>query len=124
MPKKVLVVDDSSTVRQQVTSALTEAGYLCVEARDGADALAKIKEHPDLVLMVCDVHMPNLTGVDMVERLRANKTRPDLPIVMLTTETNVKLMERVKAAGAKGWIVKPFKKHLFVATVRKLAGPA
>ena len=124
MVKKIIVVDDSSSVRSQVGDAIIDAGYEVVEACDGRDALLKIEQNADAVLLISDIHMPNLSGIDMLERLRELGTRPDLPIVMLTTEANAKLMARAKAAGAKGWIVKPFKSELLLAAVHKLAGAA
>ncbi len=122
MGKKIIVVDDSSSIRNQVGAAIVDAGYEFIEARDGREALAKIEEHEDAVLMISDIHMPNLSGIEMLERLHEMGTRPNLRVVMLTTEANPKLMDRAKAAGARGWIVKPFKSELLLAAVHKLAG--
>jgi two-component system chemotaxis response regulator CheY len=124
MEKKIIVVDDSSSVRGQVGATLEEAGYKCVEAADGREALTQIDEHADAALVISDIHMPNLGGIEMIERLRDMGTRPNLPILLLTTEAHRKLVDRAKAAGAKGWIIKPFKRELLLAAVQKLAGPA
>lgn len=120
--KKIVVIDDSSTARQQVRSALVVAGYEVIEAIDGIDGLAKIQSHADASLVVCDVNMPNLNGLDMLAKLRAEQPAAQMPIIMLTTEAQPDLLQRAKQAGAKGWIVKPFKPDLLLAAVRKLVG--
>jgi two-component system chemotaxis response regulator CheY len=117
--KKILVVDDSPTVRQQVTSALSEAGFEVVEAVDGQDAIAKIDA--SMSMMICDVNMPRLNGIETLEKLRADVRWKSLPVVMLTTEGQPALIERAKKLGAKGWIIKPFKPALLVAAVQRLA---
>lgn len=120
MSKKILVVDDSLTVRQQVSLALTSAGFHVVEAADGLDGLEKVAGHPDLAMVLCDVNMPRMTGIEMLEELRRRADRPALPVLMLTTEAAPPLVDRAKKAGAKGWIVKPFKPELLVAAVNRL----
>lgn len=120
MKKRVLVIDDSASVRQQVGMALAQAGFDVVEAVDGEDGEAKINSLADLSLVICDVNMPKRSGLELLERLQAAGTHPKLPIVMLTTEGQPAMIQRAKAAGAKGWIVKPFKAHLLVAAAEKL----
>ncbi len=120
MSKKVLVVDDSATVRQQVRLALAQSGFDVVEAVDGVDGQEKISATPDLKMVICDVNMPRMNGIDMIEAAGATGRHAALPIVMLTTEGQPALIQRAKAAGAKGWIVKPFKADLLVAAVQKL----
>lgn len=119
--KRVLVVDDSATVRQQVGLALKEAGYDVVEAFDGADGAQKIRSDGTIAMVICDVNMPRMNGLEMLEDLQRGAVRPGLPIVMLTTEGHEELLKRAKAAGAKGWIVKPFKAELLIGAVKKLA---
>lgn len=117
--KKILVVDDSPSVRQQVSMALTQAGFQVLEAVDGADGVAKInKERPDAV--ICDVNMPRMNGLEMLEVVRKEAANATLPVIMLTSEGQPALIERAKKAGAKGWIVKPFKANLLVAAISKL----
>jgi two-component system, chemotaxis family, chemotaxis protein CheY len=118
MSSKVMVVDDSMMVRQQVGAALTAAGFSVLEAADGAEALDKLDRSPDTALVVLDVNMPNMSGLEMLESLK--KKAASVPVVMLTTEGQPRLMQQAKALGAKGWIVKPFKPDLLVAAVRKL----
>ncbi|MBC8068680.1 MAG: response regulator [Deltaproteobacteria bacterium] len=121
MSKKVLVVDDSSTVRQQVGSALVQAGFTVLEAVDGLDGAAMIAANSDIALVICDVNMPRMNGLEMVESVRKIPISATMPIIMLTTEGDPSLVARAKLVGAKGWIVKPFKPELLVAAARKLA---
>ena len=120
MSKKVLVVDDSQTVRQQVSIALSQAGYEVLEAGDGVEGFDKISADEEIKLVVCDVNMPRMNGLEMVEKVRGESKYDKLPIVMLTTEGAPQLIARAKKAGAKGWIVKPFKADLLVKAVDKL----
>lgn len=120
MGKKVLVVDDSATVRQQVSLALAEAGFEPVEAVDGVDGLKKLTSVADISLVICDVNMPQMNGLEMIEQLRNHPAQATIPIVMLTTEGQPDMVKRAKAAGAKGWIVKPFKADLLVGAAKKL----
>jgi len=122
MAHKILVVDDSATVRQQVGMALSQAGFVIVEATDGQDGLDKIAANPDLLMVISDVNMPHMNGLEMLEKLKANPKNAKLIVFMLTTEGQPELIERAKKAGAKGWIVKPFKAELLVASAKKLAG--
>lgn len=122
MSKKVLVVDDSPTVRQQVGLALKQAGFEVVEATDGADGIAKIGADSSIGMVILDVNMPRMNGLEMLEAVKAGGNNAQLPIIMLTSEGQQSLIERAKKAGAKGWIVKPFKAELLVAAVKKLIG--
>ena len=119
--KRVLVVDDSPTVRQLVAQALKQAGFHVEEAFDGLDGAQKIMRDTQLSMVICDVNMPRLDGLAMLEKLIAESQRPAPPVIMLTTESRPDLMARAKRAGAKGWIIKPFKADLLVAAVAKLA---
>lgn len=119
--KKILIVDDSATVRQQVGLALSQAGYTVLEAADGAEGLA-VLDKDDVALVICDVNMPRMNGLEMLEQLKRNPRHAAIPIVMLTTEGHPALVDRAKKAGAKGWIVKPFKAELMISAVVKLVG--
>jgi two-component system chemotaxis response regulator CheY len=120
MPKKVLIIDDSSSVRRQLSVALGNAGFVVLEAADGVDGADQIRAETDLALVICDVNMPRLSGLDMLERLQDEIARRQLPVVMLTTEGQPEAMTRAKKWGAKGWIVKPFKEQLLLGAVQKL----
>lgn len=119
--RKVIVVDDSQTARSQVTSTLGGAGYQVIEAVDGKDGIAKIQHHDDAALVLCDVNMPNMNGLDMLGLLPAD-TRARMIFLMLTTEADPRLVQRAKDVGARGWIVKPFNPSLLVSAVKKLVG--
>jgi two-component system chemotaxis response regulator CheY len=120
MSMNVMLVDDSATVRVQASKALSAAGFAVIEAVDGLDALAKLETSEDVSLIVCDVNMPRMSGIEFVEAL-SRLPRPLPPVIMLTTEGHPELIQRAKAFGAKGWMVKPFKPELLVAAARKLA---
>lgn len=123
MSATVLVVDDSATVRQQVSAVLAQAGFATVEAVDGQDGLAQIGANRAIALVVCDVNMPNMDGLEMVEKVKADPANQALPILMLTTEGQPVLIKRAKEAGAVGWLVKPFDAAHLVLTAQRLTAP-
>jgi two-component system, chemotaxis family, chemotaxis protein CheY len=120
MSKRVLIVDDSATIRQQVRMALSQAGFDVIEAVDGEDGITKIRADAEIAAVICDVNMPKKTGLELIEEIKAGGANSGVPIVMLTTEGQPALVQRAKQAGAKGWIVKPFKANLLVAAMQKL----
>jgi two-component system chemotaxis response regulator CheY len=120
MRKKILIIDDSVSVRRQVSGVLVQAGFDVLEATDGLNGADQIRAEADLALVICDVNMPKLNGLDMLESLKDEIAVRCLPVVMLTTEGQPDAMARAKRSGAKGWIVKPFKEHLLVGAVKKL----
>lgn len=120
MIKRVLIVDDSSSVRRQVCGVLLQAGYDMVEAADGVEGAETIRAQLDLDLVICDVNMPRMNGLDMLDTLHDELAKRQLPVMMLTTEGQPEAMARAKKAGAKGWIVKPFKEPLLLSAVGKL----
>lgn len=115
---KILVVDDSETIRQQVRQALAPAGYEIVEAVDGVDGLEKIRATADISVVLCDVNMPRMTGLELVAIAHAEGLTPT--IVMLTSEGQPSMVRRARESGARGWIVKPFKVDQLVAAMKKL----
>lgn len=121
MSKLILAADDSTSVRQMVAFTLKGAGYEVMEAQDGKDALAKAKGSAvDMVLT--DLNMPNMNGIELIKGLRAESKYKFIPIVMLTTESQAERKFEGKAAGATGWIVKPFKPEQLLAVVKKVLG--
>ncbi len=118
---KILVVDDSSTVRDEVAGFLKGANLDVATAVDGRDGLAKLKADQGIRLVVSDVNMPNMDGLTMAEKIRGELGNTAVNIVMLTTESNPTMKERGKAAGIKGWIVKPFNGSAVLETFRRLA---
>ena len=118
---KILVVDDSSTVRDEVSGFLSKNGLDVVTAVDGKDGLTKLQANPGIKLVVSDVNMPNMDGLTMVEKIRSELGNSSVNVIMLTTESSPSMKDRGKAAGIKGWIVKPFKGEAVLETFKKLA---
>jgi len=121
--KKLMVVDDSETMRDLVKSLLSQFELEIIEAADGIEGLEKIAEHTDISLIICDVNMPNLDGIAMIERYKETVDAVDflvkIPIIMLTTENTVDKIKRAKDAGIAGWIIKPPKKEQLEKLVEK-----
>ena len=117
----VLAVDDSASMRQMVTFTLKTAGYEVIEAVDGVDALAKAKDK-QVDVVVSDVNMPNMDGIQLIAELRALPQYKFTPMLMLTTESGGDKKTEGKAAGATGWIIKPFNPEQLVKTVKKVLG--
>ncbi len=120
--KSVLIVDDSLTVRQQVSLTLASAGYQIVEASDGREGVDALRTHAEVAMVLCDLNMPRMNGIEFLETIRGDATGLPVPVVMLTTDGSPELIARAKRAGAKGWIVKPFQADLLVAAVRRIVG--
>lgn len=119
--KKILVVDDSESVRQRVRQALTPAGFEVVEATNGLEGWTRLHGATDIKLVLCDVHMPEMTGLELLVKARENDVTT--PIVMLTSEALPSVVKQARESGAKGWIVKPFNTDRLLATVTKLTSP-
>ena len=120
MAKVILTVDDSASVRQMVRFTLSDAGYTVIEAVDGRDALCKLTEPVHLV--ITDLNMPNLDGIGLIRSVRAIPACKGIPILMLTTESQETRKLDGKAAGATGWIVKPFAPQQLLAVVKRVLG--
>lgn len=121
MTKRILAVDDSASMRQMVSFTLEKAGYEVIEATDGEDALAKLDGH-HLDMVITDLNMPRLNGIELVRRVRAMPKHRFVPIIMLTTEASSDNKALGKSAGATGWLVKPFKPAQLIAVVEKVMG--
>lgn len=117
----ILAVDDSATMRQLVSFTLAGAGYKVIEASDGQEALERANQH-DFQLLITDVNMPRMDGITLIRQLRANPKLKYVPMLMLTTESGADKKQQGKAAGATGWIVKPFEPQQLLATVRRVLG--
>ena len=119
MAKRIMVIDDSPSLREAVRGALTDAGYEVVEAGDGIEALEKL-DGRKLDLMICDVHMPGMDGISLVKEVKRLSVYRFVPIVMLTTESSEESKEAGQLAGARAWIVKPFRREQILHAVSKL----
>ncbi len=121
MGKKVLAVDDSKTMRDMVSFTLKGAGYEVVEAADGLLALDALGSN-QVDLVITDINMPNMDGIGLVKALRQNPTHSSTPILVLTTESDDSKKNEGRAAGATGWIVKPFEPEKLLKVVQKVCG--
>lgn len=121
MPKLIMTADDSASVRQMVAFTLKQNGYEVIEAVDGQDALQKLGAKK-VDMLLTDLNMPKLDGIGLIKGVRASALNKFIPIVMLTTESQDSKKAEGKAAGATGWIVKPFKPEQLLAVVKKVLG--
>lgn len=118
MPKTIMTVDDSASVRQMVSFTLKNDGHNVIEAVDGKDALGKLAGQVDMI--ITDLNMPNMDGIELIRQVRAKPAYKFIPIIMLTTESQAQRKQEGKSAGATGWIVKPFKPEQLLAVVSKV----
>lgn len=119
MGKLILTADDSASMRQMVTFTLKGAGYDVLEAVDGKDGLEKAKKN-DADMVITDLNMPHMDGIQMIREIRALPKYKFIPIILLTTESQDEKKMQGKAAGATGWIVKPFKPEQLLAVIKKV----
>ncbi|RPE80838.1 response regulator [Vulcaniibacterium tengchongense] len=120
MSKNLLIVDDSTSMRQMVAFALTSGGYSVREAEDGQAALDIAKGGARFDAVITDVNMPRMDGIELIRQLRQLPEYRFTPLLMLTTESGADKKQEGKAAGATGWLVKPFDPEQLLATVRKV----
>lgn len=119
MSKMIMTVDDSISIRQMVGFTLAKEGYEILEASNGEDAEQKLDAN-NVQMMITDLNMPKMNGIELIKKVRANPKCRFMPIVMLTTESEESSVQEGKAAGATGWIIKPFKPNQLVGVVKKL----
>jgi len=118
--KTVLTIDDSRTMREMLNLALVQAGYRVIQAVDGVEGLEVLTaQGADVV--ITDINMPRLDGFGVIEGVRADPNHRATPILVLTTESDATKKERARAAGATGWIVKPFNPDKLIDAVRRVA---
>lgn len=122
MSKTIMIVDDSASLRQVVSIALKSAGYNVVEASDGRDALGKLGGQR-INLVISDVNMPNMDGISFVKALKQMPNYKFTPVIMLTTESQETKKQEGREAGAKAWVIKPFKPEMMLGAVQKLVLP-
>ena len=118
MPKTILTVDDSISMRQAITFALQGAGYDVIEAGDGTEAVGKLSQ--PIHMVITDLNMPRMDGIELIKHIRTNSPHKHIPILMLTTESQPAKKEAAKAAGATCWMVKPFRPEQLLSVVSRV----
>jgi two-component system chemotaxis response regulator CheY len=119
---KILIVDDSDVTRTVVGAALRNSGFNVVDATDGAEALSKLKELINVKLVITDMNMPNMNGLQLLSFLRKTKEFRDLPVVVLSTESDVEVIKQAKALGIAGWLLKPAKPDALESVAKRFVG--
>jgi len=117
---KILIADDSSSMRSMISFTLTDAGYEVASAVDGEDALKHLTA--DTKLLITDLNMPKLNGIELIKKIRSGTVNRFVPIIMLTTESENTKKDEGKKAGATAWIVKPFMPPHLLDTIKKVVG--
>jgi two-component system chemotaxis response regulator CheY len=117
----ILTVDDTASMRQMISFTLNAAGYDVIQAADGVEALAMLRDRA-VDLVIADVNMPNMDGITLVKSLRALENHRFTPVLMLTTESQEDMRQQGRKAGATGWVVKPFNPEQLVNVVRRVLG--
>ena len=117
MARRILVIDDSLTIRDLVRYVLEQEGYEVLDADDGLTGLEILRNEKDISLILTDAHMPNMDGLTMVEEIKKEESLSSIPIVVITLETSDKMKGRARDAGANGWIVKPIVREDLVKVV-------
>jgi two-component system chemotaxis response regulator CheY len=123
--KKIMVIDDGAAIRQVVSHVLKSEGYEIIEGVDGEEALSKLDGTIKIDLFICDVNMPNVDGIEFLEKIKTDekyRSYKFTPIVMLTTEAGESMKEKGKMLGAHAWIVKPFQPDQLLAKIKPLLG--
>lgn len=116
-----MTVDDAATMRKMISLTLRGAGHSVLEAGDGQEALDKLKSSR-VDMVITDINMPRMNGIDLVKALRATPIHKSTPIILLTTESEPAMKAKGREAGATGWIVKPFQQDQLLMVVKKVLG--
>lgn len=119
MVSTIMVVDDSTSVRKMIAFTLENAGYTVIEAENGRDALEKL-ERAKINMFIVDLNMPEVDGFELTRSIRAKAEYRFTPVIMLTTESQDTKKLEARAAGATGWITKPFKPDQLISVVQKV----
>ena len=122
MAKKILILDDTQSMRSLLAVTLKSLGFVVVEAEDGVDGWNKLTQNPDVDIIFTDMNMPNKNGVEFIKQVKSSANYISIPIVMLTTESEEAKKNEGKVAGAMAWIVKPFKVENINAVINKILG--
>lgn len=120
--KRILIVDDSSMIRLVVSKAARKAGYDVVEASNGKEGLEQLSKNESISLILSDINMPVMDGMEMISKIKDDENTKFIPIVMLTTEDSKELKQKGRDLGVKAWMVKPFNDITFLKAMMKLIG--
>ena len=121
MKKNILIVDDSESIRELVGNSLENAGYSVIKGVNGKDGVHQLKKSPESIsLIITDLFMPEMDGIDLIKEVRKDETYKYVPILMLTTESQAEKKLEGKRAGATGWMVKPFEEAKLLSIVKKV----
>ncbi len=121
MSKTILTIDDSASIRQMVAMTLKSAGHTVLEAGNGAEGY-DVATGNTVHAVITDLNMPVMNGIEFIRKYRTHASSKGVPIILLTTESDETLKAEAKAAGATGWIVKPFKQDQLLAVIKKVTG--
>ncbi|MFK7823541.1 MAG: response regulator [Oligoflexales bacterium] len=116
---KILAVDDSKTVRNMMGNILRNAGHEVIAAEDGEDGIQKLREHPDIQILIADINMPKMNGFEMLQAMNAYRMLSDAKTIFVTTEPTPEFIDKIMKQGAFAWIMKPFKQSDLCAVVEK-----
>lgn len=119
MNKTILIADDSESIRELVEMTLTSAGYVVIKSEDGEQALQQMNGQA-IDLVITDLNMPKIDGINLIREIRSSQQYSTTPVLLLTTESLASKKDEAKAAGATGWIVKPFVQDKLLAVVQKI----
>jgi len=122
MTKTIMIVDDSASMRGLISMTLKNNGYEVIEASDGKEAIKRLSSAGKVDLIITDLNMPNMDGIQFIKTVKGDSKHRFIPVVMLTTESQDTKKEEGRLAGAKAWIVKPFKPEVLVGVVKKIIG--
>lgn len=120
MARKILILDDSQSMRSLLGMTLKQMGFEVIDAEDAADGISKLKQNPDVEMIFSDLNMPGKNGIEFIKSVKSDPVFKIIPVVMLTTESGENRKEEGKAAGAMAWIVKPFKVETIQSVVKKI----
>lgn len=119
---KILIVDDSETLRVQLKKDLEAGGFTVVEGFDGVNGLETLSQNKDVKLVICDVNMPRMDGLTMMEKMASDPETAKIPKLMMTTESSPEMKSRGKAAGVMAWITKPYQADKLLMVLKKVVG--
>jgi len=122
MTKTIMIVEDSASMRGLISMTLKNNGYEVIEASDGKEAVKRLSSAGKVDLIITDLNMPNMDGIQFIKTVKGDSKHRFIPVVMLTTESQDTKKEEGRLAGAKAWIVKPFKPEVLVGVVKKIIG--